>query len=132
MSMILNFGVEDLERTAAFYREMLGFELESFVPVPGHPPVLMLRSGGAVVLFRELQALAALHPALFQNLDRHPRGVGVSLQLSVSDIEGVVRRLGRAKYHTLYEMEDDEHGFREIWMHDPDGYLVVLDQQQTI
>lgn len=130
MNMIVNFGIADMERTEIFYGEVLGFALERFVPLPGHPPVLMLRSEGGVVLFREFAALAALHPALYQNLERHPLGVGVSLQLSVPDLDGVMRRLTRKKHPTLYELEDEEHGFRELWVHDPDGYLVVLDQSQ--
>jgi catechol 2,3-dioxygenase-like lactoylglutathione lyase family enzyme len=128
MGMIVNIAVADLEETEIFYREVLGFALEKFIPVPGHPPIMMLHAGDAVVLFRELAALEALHPALFQNIYRHPLGVGCSLQLTVPDVDQVKHRLVRQKRHLLYEMDDEEHGFREIWVHDPDGYLVILDQ----
>lgn len=124
--LTLTLGVQDLGRTALFYTEILGFKVEFFVPVAGHPPVLLLRRGDATVLFRELSALTALHPALFQNLERHPRGVGVSLQFAVPDLKPIRRLITRKRLHTLYELEDEESGFQEIWLHDPDGYLLIL------
>ncbi|ALC18168.1 hypothetical protein DSOUD_3451 [Desulfuromonas soudanensis] len=128
MSLTLTLAVDDLERTAQFYREILGQELESFIPLPGHPPVLLLHRAEATILFRESAALEGLHPALFQNLERHPRGVGMMLELSTEDLGPTLRAIARFDLHVPYEIDDAQHRRREVWLHDPDGYLIVLSE----
>jgi len=125
-NLTLTLAVADLALSEQFYAELLGLPVERFVPLPGHPPVLLLRCGTASVLFRESTVLEALHPALFQNLERHPKGIGTSLEWTVPDLEPLRRRLQRRKWPLLYELDDEEFGRREIWLHDPDGYLLVL------
>ncbi len=126
MSLSLTLAVDDLERTDAFYGGLLGLDPERLVPAPGHPPLLLLVAGGATLLFRECAVIEALHPALFQNLQRHPKGVGVTIELTIPDLAPIRRRIDRQGRHVLYELEDEEFGRRELWLHDPDGYLVVL------
>ena len=131
MSLTLTLAVHDLEQTALFYREILLQELESFVALPGHPPVLLLHRAEATILFRQSAALEALHPALFQNLERHPRGIGVTLELSTADLAPILRAIDRHDLHTLYEIDDAQHRRREVWLHDPDGYLIVLSEESS-
>lgn len=128
MSLTLTLAVADLERTAEFYGDVLGLALERFVPAPGHAEVLILLLGDATVLFRQNESLEALHPALFQNLARHPRGVGMTLELPLENLQPVAARIFRQKRHVLYELEDDEFDRRELWLHDPDGYLLILSE----
>lgn len=129
MNLTLTLAVADLEKTAEFYGRVLGLELERFVPMPGHAPVLLLPRGDATVLFRQTEDLAAHHPAVFQNLDRHPRGVGMTLELTFDDLRPVAGNIFRQKLHVLYELEDEEYHRRELWLHDPDGYLVILTEE---
>jgi catechol 2,3-dioxygenase-like lactoylglutathione lyase family enzyme len=129
MNFTLTLAISDLERTTVFYGEILELAIERFVPVPGHPPVLLLGHGEATVLFRETAALEERHPALFQNLERHPRGVGVTLEFTVEALKPILKNIARRQLHTLYELEDDEFNRREVWLHDPDGYLVVLSEE---
>jgi catechol 2,3-dioxygenase-like lactoylglutathione lyase family enzyme len=129
MNFTLTLAVSDLERTAIFYGEILELAIERFVPVPGHPAVLLLGHGEATVLFRETAALEALHPALFQDLERHPRGVGVTLEFAVRELKPILKNIARRGLHTLYELEDDEFGRHEVWLHDPDGYLVIFSEE---
>ncbi len=126
MNFTLTLAVTDLERTEIFYGELLALPVERFVPAPGHPPVLLLGNGETTVLFREAHALEAMHPALFQNLERHPRGVGVTLEFTVAALKPILKKIARKQIHTLYELEDEEFRRREIWLHDPDGYLIIL------
>jgi catechol 2,3-dioxygenase-like lactoylglutathione lyase family enzyme len=129
--MTLTLGVHDLDRTAAFYGDILQLPTERFVPAAGHQPLLILRRGDATILFRELETLEAQHPALFQSLHRHPLGIGMTLEFTVADLRPVLRAVDRLQLHLLYELEDDEFGRHEIWLHDPDGYLVILCQEDT-
>ena len=128
MSLTLTLAVADLERTAAFYA-LMGLPPERFVPLPGHAPILLLPQGDATILFREDATLAARHPALFDDLDRRPRGIGTVLEFSVADISGALRAIERHHIVPCYELEDDEFHRREVWLHDPDGYLVVLAEE---
>jgi catechol 2,3-dioxygenase-like lactoylglutathione lyase family enzyme len=129
MNFTLTLAVSDLERTTDFYGELLGLPIERFVPLPEHPPVLLLGHGDATVLFRETAILEALHPALFQNLERHPRGVGVTLEFTVRELQFLQKKIARRQLHILYELEDDEFSRHEVWLHDPDGYLVILSEE---
>ena len=124
--LTLTLAVDDLQRTENFYRKTLGLAVERFVPLPGHPPLLLLRLAGATLLFRETAVVEALHPTLFQQLEHQPRGAGLSLELGVADLRPLLRRLGRLAWPLLYELEDEEFARHEVWLHDPDGYLLVL------
>ena len=130
MQFSLTLAVDDLERSEAFYTDVLLFATERLRPAPGHPPLLLLRAAPVPVMLRENGSLEALHPALFQNLDRHPHGVGVILEFTLADLAPVQRNIDRRQLHTLYELEDEEFHRRELWLHDPDGYLVVLNEER--
>ena len=126
MDLTLTLAVSDLERTTAFYSEVLQLPVERFVPAPGHPPVLLVRHGDATLLFREAAVLEALHPALLQNLERHPWGVGMTLEFTLPVLSPVRRQIERRGLHILYELQDAEFDRAELWLHDPDGYLLIL------
>lgn len=126
LGLVLTLAVDDLERTAHFYREILGLTLQRIEPGRDFPALLLLRRGDAAILFRAKEHLEASHPALFEHVERHPRGVGVTIDLEIPNLDEVVRRVDRCGLHLLYELEDKEHSRREIWLHDPDGYLLVL------
>lgn len=129
MNFTLTLAVHNLERTETFYGEILELGIDLFIPAPGHRPLLLVSCGDATVLFRETETLEAMHPALFQNLDRHPHGVGVTLEFSVESLKAPLKNIARRGLHTLYELEDEEFGRREVWLHDPDGYLVILSEE---
>ena len=126
MNLTLTLAVRNMDLTAEFYGDILQMSIERFVPAPGHPSVLLLSCGDATVVFRESEALEATHPALFQNLDRHPKGVGVTLEFPLSTLRPLMKNIDRRGLHVLYELEDEEFGRRELWLHDPDGYLLIL------
>lgn len=126
MSFTLSLAVADLDRSASFYGEILLLPLEWLHLGGAAPGGLLLRQGDATVLFRQMAVLAARHPPLFDSLDRHPRGLGVLLELAIEPWKEVLRRLERQQIPLLYELEDDEFHRRELWLHDPDGYLLAL------
>lgn len=131
MSLTLTLAVADLDRTEEFYRDWLRQPVERLDPLAGQRSVLLLLFGETAVLFRQDETLAATHPALFQHLDRHPKGQGMSLELDYTDLGPISRTLDRYGYHLLYELQDDEHQRRELWLHDPDGYLLILTQDPS-
>ena len=56
-----------------------------------------------------------------------PVGNGVLLWFQVDDFEAAVKRAGRLKAVVLEEPHENESANqREIWLRDPDGFVVVL------
>jgi catechol 2,3-dioxygenase-like lactoylglutathione lyase family enzyme len=131
MQLSLTLAVTDLERTEDFYRELLGMKPQR-LQTAGFAPYLLLRCGTCCIVFRPAEVLEAEHPALLQNLDRQPLGVGVQLELSCEDLAAVRRNIDRYAWPVSYELEDAEHQRSEIWLHDPDGYLLVLNEEKFV
>ncbi|NOQ52414.1 MAG: hypothetical protein GQ578_09400 [Desulfuromonadaceae bacterium] len=129
MHLSFTLGVSDLQRTEAFYRDILQLNPRRSQAVGRAPDFLLLRCRETCIVFRLLEDLEAQHPALLQNLTRQPLGVGVQLELSCRDLTVVRFRIERDQWPIAYELEDDEHQRREIWLHDPDGYLLVLNEE---
>ncbi|MBN2646092.1 MAG: VOC family protein [Desulfuromonadaceae bacterium] len=131
MSFLLTLAVENINRSEYFYRQILGLSLERLPGRDAGGDSLLLRQGDAAILLRAAEVLEARHPVAFQHLSRQNRGVGVSLDFSVADLKSIHRALERHQHTILYELEDEEHDFRELWCYDPDHYLIILSQTQT-
>ena len=110
MQLSLTLGVADLQRTADFYREILQLNPQRNQS-RSKPDFLLLRCGETCVVFRQ------------------PLGVGLQLELSCSDLSVVRNCIERYQWPVVYELEDDEHRRSEIWLQDPDGYLLVLNEE---
>jgi len=128
-SFNLSLAVQNLDNAETFYGQILGLPLERFVPGEGAAPLLLLPQGDACLLIREITAAEAMHPGLLQNLHRHPLGVGVSLEFTVDSLAPIRRQLERTNWPILYELEDRQFEREELWVHDPDGYLIVLHRE---
>lgn len=128
MNLTLTLGIAELDRTENFYREVLGLAIERWQPAPQMPEFLLLKCGDAAILFRERFVLQSRHPTVFEALDRHPPGQGLTLELPVSHLSRLHREIERRQYPVLYELQDDESGWQELWLRDPDGYLLIFSQ----
>lgn len=89
---------------------------------------LIIRENNANIVLRAVTTLRANHPAAFEHLGRSPLGAGVSLDFKVDNLSSITRNIKKHMLPTLYELEDDQHQRREIWLYDPSGYLVTLSQ----
>ena len=66
------------------------------------------------------------HPNLV-NADAAPCGHGVLLWFEVDDFNAAVERAGSLKAQVVEESHVNPNaGHREIWLRDPDGYVVVI------
>jgi catechol 2,3-dioxygenase-like lactoylglutathione lyase family enzyme len=129
MQLSLTLGVADLDQCEDFYREVLNLAPQRGRVAEQFPEYLLLRCAETCIIFRPLAHLQAQHPALRQNLCRHPLGVGVQLELSCPDLTQIRQNIARCQWPVAYELDDDEHQRSEIWLHDPDGYLLVLNEE---
>ena len=113
-------AVTDVEASSRWYQQVLGAESGH-----GGQEYEQLLAGGVLVLQLHLLEEAHHHGAIG---DRAlPLGNGVALWFTVDGFEAAVARCRNADAR----VETDVHvnpnsGSREIWLRDPDGYLVVL------
>ena len=113
-------AVRDVVRSSAWYQQVLG-------AVSGHggPEYEQLLVGPQIVL--QLHRLeVGHHHGTIGDPDR-PVGNGVALWFELTDFDGAVARVRTSGAR----IETDVHvnpnaGHREIWLRDPDDYLVVL------
>lgn len=128
MGLIVTLAVDDIDHSEFFYRDILCLRVERFIPPGSEQPILMINQGDATLLLRKIEVLEATHPAAFQHLKRQTRGVGISLDLQIDNIDQVQRNIERQKIACLYESEDHQHHIHELWLYDPDNYLIILTQ----
>jgi catechol 2,3-dioxygenase-like lactoylglutathione lyase family enzyme len=118
-------AVRDVKASSAWYQTLLGVCSGGD---PDHPHRLVydrLLSGDTLVL--QLHSWDdEEHPNLMEP-DRAPHGHGVLLWFEVDDFDAAVdraRRLGARVIEEPHVNPAPQH--REIWIQDPDGYVVVL------
>lgn len=129
MQLNLTLAAVDLEKTEKFYREILMLSPRFILNSRGEKSYLLLALGNMKIIFQPLPEIEAQHPVLLQNLTRSPRGVGVQLEMECNNLEEIYHRVHHFHLPVAYELEDREHQRRELWLHDPDGYLLVLNQE---
>src|SRR6476660_7926630 len=105
---LLFLEVNNLEESVAFYRDVLGFEIESHTP-EAEPPIASVKSG-------------SLRISLVQQLETMlKRGRGVHFVLGVSDVESFYQKL-LSRNVEVTEPRDEGWGGRFVSLRDPDGY----------
>ena len=124
----IQLSVADLGTTEAFYAGILELPVQRAITQVGAPEYLVLSYGGCEVIFVEESAVALVHPILAARLESFPRGVGMTLHLTVTGIDEIYQELLEEDLEILYPLELKPYGARELWCFDPDGYLVVLEE----
>ena len=109
--------VADIERSARYYGEQLGFECEAY----GDPPDFLVAKRDAAII---LMALCADADKIVPNW-RIVENVW-NVFIRVDDVEAIyaeVQRRGAGIDYTLY---DAPSGFREFGVQDPDGHDIAF------
>jgi catechol 2,3-dioxygenase-like lactoylglutathione lyase family enzyme len=125
--LVAELLVSDIAASLAFWRDRLGFAIAYQRPEQGF--AYLERPEGAQIML--CQRSGNWETA---TLDR-PYGRGVMLQVYVANVEPVQHSLGAAGW-PLYagprdvwrEVGDRKAGQREIFVQDPDGYLIMVAQ----
>ncbi|HEY5974686.1 MAG TPA: VOC family protein [Geobacteraceae bacterium] len=128
MKASLQLAVAELAATEAFYGGILDLAVQRAVTSFGAPEHLVLRRDDWDVIFVEEDDVARNHPVLEERLDMFPKGVGMSLHFRVEDLEGIYEAILEEELEVLYPLEIKPYGMKELWVFDPDGYLVVLEE----
>jgi|GraSoiStandDraft_36_1057302.scaffolds.fasta_scaffold865606_1 uncharacterized glyoxalase superfamily protein PhnB len=116
-----NLMVEDVNRTVAFYQEVLGFELLTSVPEEGQLAWAMLKRAGVELMFQTRASLTEELPGL--------RGKDIggtfTLYIDVEDIQGLYAAI-RDKVTVVVDMHTTFYGAREITIEDCNGYILTF------
>ena len=119
-------AVRDVRGSSRWYARLLGAERTSESMRSDHAHVYdRLLSGGSLLL--QLHAWdEEAHPNLI-NADAAPPGHGVLLWFEVDDFDAAIKRARALKAAVVRKPHvNPAPGHREMWIRDPDGYLVVL------
>jgi catechol 2,3-dioxygenase-like lactoylglutathione lyase family enzyme len=116
-------AVRDVRASARWYSHLLGLN-----PLPEHPHRDVydrLFCAGNLIL--QLHAWDEEdHPNLV-NADAAPPGHGVLLWFEVDDFDGAVQRARSLNAQVIEEPHVNRRpNHREMWLRDPDGYVVVI------
>ena len=120
---LLFLEVNNLEESVEFYRDVLGFSLESD-NMDAQPPIASIRSGSLrITLVQQIETMLK-------------RGRGVHFVLGVSDVDAFHETL-KAREVQVTEPRDEGWGGRFVSLQDPDGYRLFfvtweLDADTTI
>lgn len=111
--------VRDVEKSSRWYRTLLACKSGH-----GGAEYERIMSGDELVL--QLHAWNAHGHAHLGDPER-PVGNGAALWFHVVDVEAAVRRAQKVKAEVLEELHVNESAnHRELWLRDPDGYVVVI------
>jgi catechol 2,3-dioxygenase-like lactoylglutathione lyase family enzyme len=107
-------NVQDVSRSLAFWRDVLGFEVVSTWDSEGRMAWARLRNGAISVMLNGRGGAPAHRTA-------RERYTDAVLYFGVDDVHALVRDL-RSKGVEVEDPESQEYGLDEVVIRDPDGY----------
>jgi uncharacterized glyoxalase superfamily protein PhnB len=120
-----NLIVADVERSLAFYRDVLGFSVVTTVP-DASPLVFAILQSGAVQVY-----LNAPGPAVeeYPLLKDRPIGGTLTLFIRITGIRTAYEEL-KTKVNVVMPLEKKWYGPTEFACTDPDGYVITFAEQE--
>jgi lactoylglutathione lyase len=121
-SMVPMLSVEDLERSARFYTDLLGGTESYRFPDAGPAVFVSLRLGTSELGLGQIGPGGALHG----EAQRPAHGHRIELCVYVDDVDAAVERMREAGTRIVVEPADQPWGERIAYVADPDGNLLML------
>lgn len=118
-------AVADVDRSVAFYRDRIGFDVEALYD---DPPYATLTLGGARLSLAEQGHPAEDRPGVEMTAPADPAFANVVLVVEVDDARAEHRRLGDNGVQLLAGPYEPPWGGCRFFCVDPDGYLVEIEQ----
>jgi catechol 2,3-dioxygenase-like lactoylglutathione lyase family enzyme len=118
-------AVSDVERSLAFYRDLIGFEVEARYD---DPPYATLTLAGTRLSLAEQGHPAEDRPGVTMTAPAEPSKASVVLVVEVTDAGGVYAELKDKGARFLAEPYEPPWGGSRFFCVDPDGYLVEIEQ----
>jgi catechol 2,3-dioxygenase-like lactoylglutathione lyase family enzyme len=118
-------AVADVERSVAFYRDRIGFEVEALYD---DPPYATLALAGTRLSLAEQGHPAQDRPGVAMAAPDDPSLANVVVVVEVDDARAEHRRLDEAGARFLADPYEPPWGGCRFFCIDPDGYLVEIEQ----
>ena len=118
-------AVTDVDRSVAFYRDRIGFEVEALYD---DPPYATLTLAGTRLSLAEQGHPAEDRPGVAMTAPADPGRANVVLVVETDDARAEHRRLADAGVRFLAEPYGPPWGGCRFFCVDPDGYLVEIEQ----
>ena len=119
-----NLVVANVEKSVAFYRDVLGFTLSATVPEASPYVFAIVQSGGVEVFLNAPEPAIAEYPAFAGR----PIGGTLTLYIEVEGIRSLYDAL-RARMRIVTPLEKKFYGVTEFVIEDPDGYLITFGER---
>jgi catechol 2,3-dioxygenase-like lactoylglutathione lyase family enzyme len=121
LSVTPNLVVGDIDRSIAFYRDILGFELSESVPEQRPFMFAWMKRGEVSVFLNALQSVKEDYPALVN------RALGGTFTMFIV-VEGVdtLHALVKDDGRVVMPPKTQFYGMREFAIEDPDGYVITF------
>ncbi len=121
-----NLIVSNVEHSAAFYRDVLGFTMQMTVPPDAPPPyVFAIMTKGPVEIFLNAPEAAFEEYPAFKTM---PIGGTLTLFMEVTEIEAAYARLAPL-VKVVMPYEKKWYGMTEFAFTDLDGYIITYAQR---
>jgi len=131
-SVTINLMVTDMVRSLRFYHEVLGapiaftVDAEQNTEMPGEiserAVFASLRAGDSEIMLQERSNLLADSPAFDAAVTP---GASATLYFRVENVDDIVANLP-SETPVVKPVETTWYGMREIWVRDPDGYVLTI------
>jgi len=123
-SVTPNLVVADLEKSLAFYRDVLGFELD--MRVPDQPPFVFVsvKRGAVQIFLNDISAVRKDFPALAAR----PLGGGNTMYVRMTGVEAYHEQV-RTRAKIVVPFVRQPYGMTEFAVEDPDGYIIFFAQE---
>jgi catechol 2,3-dioxygenase-like lactoylglutathione lyase family enzyme len=118
-------AVSDFERSLAFYRDVIGLEIEALYD---DPPYATLTAAGARLSLAEQGHPAEDRPGVAMTAPDDASRANVVIVLEVADARAVYGELETRGARFLAEPYEPPWGGARFFAVDPDGYLVEIEQ----
>jgi uncharacterized protein len=118
-------AVTDVDRSVAFYRDRIGFEVEALYD---DPPYATLTLAGTRLSLAEQGHPAEDRPGVAMTAPADPGRANVVLVVETDDARAEHRRLAGEGVRFLAEPYEPPWGGCRFFCVDPDGYLVEIEQ----
>ena len=122
-----NLVVSDIDRSTAFYRDVLGLPVFATVP-PDAPPFVFvwLQQGDVNIFLNDRKTVGDIDP----HLAARPLGGAFTIYIRVTGVDAIWERVkDRAKIAEAINTKP--YGMREFAIEDPDGYLITIAQEMA-
>jgi uncharacterized glyoxalase superfamily protein PhnB len=123
-SVTPNLLVADVSRSIAFYREVLGFDVETTVPDAAPFVFAIVRTGDVRIFLNEATVATQEYPAFAGR----PIGGSLTLFVDVSDVRGLHEAV-KDRVTIVMPLEHKWYGLTEFAITDPDGWVITFAQR---